>query len=232
MSPAIPGSSTRKSAISHGLNQPRSHLARHRSPAVGIVGALFALLAISACGGSHVNAQSGPTAGTSTPATPTTSSSAHGPTPREAAAAAATAQVRHYEAVLDELSIHADASLNRLNAVATEPNLAQEVGSLNRFREARDRQAGLSKITRLRVDRMRLPAAGTHVRHSIATAHISLCLDVAHVRAYGPSGHSIVPKSRKPYFLTSLTLVNRDYPSPSAWLVSNRTDREVDQCAL
>jgi hypothetical protein len=230
----------RRSITSYGCLSPliSQVLRAVRPSAVGMramsatMAGLVLAMAASGCGGSGVKTQTGPPPSTSPPSSATPTSSPHDPTGRESAATAATAQARRYESVLDELSIHTHASLNQLNDVATEPNLAQEVGALNRFREVHDRQAGLSKITGLRIDRVRLPAVGTHSRHDIATAHVSLCLDVTHVRAYGPSGHSIVPKSRKPYFLTSLTLVNRNYPSPSGWLVSDRTDREVDQCSV
>jgi hypothetical protein len=141
-------------------------------------------------------------------------------------------QARRYELVLDELSIHTHTSLNKLNAVATEPDLAQEIGALNRFRAAGDRQEGLSKITDVRIDRLRLPGARASGRDRQATGQVRLCLDVRQVRAYGRGGNSIVPKGRKPYFLTRLTLVDRNYPSPSGWLVSDRADREVEHCDL
>jgi hypothetical protein len=142
------------------------------------------------------------------------------------------AQARRYESVLNDLSIHAKASLNMLNTVATDADLAEEVGALNHFREARDRQAGFSKITAFRIIHLRLPAVGTRGRRAVATGEIRLCLDVSGVHAYGPSGHSIVPKSRNRYFLTDLSFANRDYPSPAAWLVDRRTDREVEHCDL
>jgi hypothetical protein len=79
-------------------------------------------------------------------------------------------------------------------------------------------------VTRLKV---------THVRlTSLPTIRLRLCLDVSRVRATAPSGRSIVPKSRKPFYLTNLTLTNRAYPAPSMWLVSKVTDREVKTCAV
>lgn len=141
------------------------------------------------------------------------------------------AQARKYEQVLDEVSTRRTTSLTVLTSVATAPDLADEVGSINRLREAHDQVTGHSRVTSVRVDRVALSAqAGRH--GSLPTARVTLCLNVAAVHAVNDKGHSIVPRSRKPYFLTHLTFVNRRYPAGSGWLVSKVTDREVEQCAV
>jgi hypothetical protein len=133
--------------------------------------------------------------------------------------------------VLDELSTHPKASLNALSSVSTAPDLAEEVGSINRFREARDRIVGHSRVTSVRVDRLSVPSEQDHP-NELPAVRVSICLDVTRVHAFDHAGHSIVPKSRKRYFLTRLTVVNRSYPKAATWLVSKVTDREVDQCAV
>jgi len=139
--------------------------------------------------------------------------------------------VERYENLLANLSAHRQASLDPLNSVSTEPDLAQEIGSINRLRDSRDRVSGRSRVTSRRVDKVLIPSAGQE-SHQLPTVQVSICLFVGHVRAVGPSGHSIVPKSRKPYFLTRMTLVNHRYPSASGWLVSKVSDREVTRCEV
>jgi hypothetical protein len=152
-------------------------------------------------------------------------------TPQARAKAEVAAQARKYEQTLDEVSTHRTSSLTVLSSVATAPDLADEVGSINRLREARDRVTGHSLVTGVRVDQVQLPAQSGH-GGSLPTARVTLCLNVAAVHAVNDKGHSIVPRSRKPYFLTHLTFVNRSYPARSGWLVSKVVDREVDQCAV
>jgi hypothetical protein len=153
------------------------------------------------------------------------------PTPRQRAAAAAVTQVRRYEQLLNDLSTDPKASLNRLSSVSTSPDLAEEVGSINRFRDAGDRIVGHSRVTSVRVDAVTVHS-GEHHSKEMPTVRVSLCLNVAQVRAFDRRGHSIVPKSRKPYFLTRLTVVNRSFPKVATWLVSKVTDREVNRCAV
>lgn len=231
MSPAIPGSPTRPPATDHGLKQPR-RLRSRRPPSVRAASAaLTVVFTASACGGSHVNAQTGPVATTSSTAVTSPSKAPRDNTPRQRAEADVAAQVRKYEQVLDEVSTHRKSSLTLLSSVSTAPDLADETGSINRLREARDRVTGHSRVTGMRVDRLSLLAqAGRH--GALPTARVTLCLNVADVHAIDQRGHSIVPKSRKPYFLTHLTLINRSYPTASGWLVSKVTDREVNQCAV
>jgi hypothetical protein len=215
--------------------RPAAVVPHRQLPAVFamLVGSL-AISTVAGCGGNGVHAQTGPTTDNSptvslAPSTPSTPPPV--PTPRQRASVAAVAQVRRYEEVLDDLSTDSKASLNKLSAVSTSPDLAEEVGSINRTREARDRVVGHSRVTGVRVDTVTLPSTG-HGTKPLPTVRVSLCLNVAHVRAFDRGGHSIVPKSRKPYFLTMLTVVNRSYPEKTMWLVSKVTDREVDRCAL
>jgi hypothetical protein len=195
-----------------------------------LVGSL-AISTVAGCGGSGVHAQTGPTSRSSPTTSTARSTLPPGPTPRQRAAAAAVTQVRRYEQLLNDLSTDPKASLNRLSSVSTSPDLAEEVGSINRFREARDRIVGHSRVTSVRVDAVTVPS-GEHHSKRLPTVRVSVCLDVAQVRAFDRGGHSIVPKSRKLYFLTRLTVVNRSFPKAATWLVSKVTDREVNRCAV
>jgi hypothetical protein len=204
---------------------------RSMSAPVALILVAAVLSTMAACGGSNVRAQTGPPVESTPTVSTTPGTSPPDPTPRQAAATGAVAQVRRYESLLDDLSTHPGVSLNELSSVSTAPDLSEEVGSLNRFREARDRIVGHSRVATVRVDGVSLPSA-SHGLKGRATVRVSICLNVAQVHAFNHAGSSIVPKSRKPYFLTHLIVVNRTYPKAASWLVSKVTDREVNRCQV
>lgn len=229
MSPTSPGSLTRMPATQHGLDQSRSQLPRPRALVVGVVAALVPLAMISACGGSDVHAQSGPTSSpiatsqTSPPTQPTTAN------PREQAGIDALAQVVAYEHTLDALAIDRHLSLDRLYRVSTQPDVTNEIAFLNHFRSSGDQQRGLSRVTGTRIDDVSLPRSGGV---QIARARVSICLDVAQVRAVNRKDKSIVNKTRKPYYLTRLVLINTTYPKAADWLVKHVTATEERSCSV
>jgi hypothetical protein len=231
MSPAIPGSSlTRTPAISHGLNRLRSHRLWYRAPAVGTVGALFALLAISACGGSHVNAQSGPATSPVSASSTTPTSQPPSDSPRAQAIAGAIAQVNRYERLLDELAIHPRLSLDRLYVVSTEPDVTDEIAYLNHFRSAGERQIGHVQLSATRAGRVDLTSRPHARPPRYPSVVITTCLKVSGVRTVNSHGKSTVANDRKPYFLTHLTLVNVKFPASGQWLVKRVTDTEEQSC--
>jgi hypothetical protein len=63
-----------------------------------------------------------------------------------------------------------------------------------------------------------------------ATARVSICLNVAHVRAFDRSGKSIVAKTRKPFYLTRIDLIDHGYPTKAKWLVSHVSATEQQSC--
>jgi hypothetical protein len=236
MSPIYRGSAARRAALRSrrrpATKAPTRRLSEMRWSTRVASFAIFGVLvtlSVAACGGSGVNAQAGPTPSTSTVA-PTPSHTPAPPTKSELAGAAASAQVVKYERLLDALSIHPRMSLDRLYTVSTEPDVTEEISSLNQFREARDRQVGTSQVEGTRVDHVSLTdhRAGRHPAYP--TVHITTCVDVRRVRGFGPNGKSIVPKGRKAYLFTHLTLVNTKYPDTSNWLVSKVTDKETSAC--
>lgn len=200
---------------------------RRRSTAcLRLLAGLLVLSTAAACGGgSDVHSQTGPVPSASVSPPPTAAVTA-----RQRAVAAAVTQVTRYERVLDELGIHPTLSLDRLYTVATEPEVLDEVAFFNHFRSAHDRQAGHVKLTATRVDQVDLtnrPHAHTPV---YPTVTVTTCVNVSGVRAFNARGRSIVTSSRKPYFLTHLTLVNLKYPASAGWVVKKVTDTEERTC--
>jgi hypothetical protein len=196
-----------------------------------LIGTLV-VCAVAGCGGgSGLHAQ---TRSASSP--PTTTATSPAPTPthalteRQRATAAVLEQVVRYERLLSELAVHPRLSLNRLDSVSTEPDLAEEIRSMNVLRTAGDRQSGLGTMGATRVNGISLAHRASRHGTTYPTAHVTTCLDVSRVHGYGPGGQSIVPRNRKPFLLTHLTLVNTSYPDASGWLVSKVSDREQDSC--
>jgi hypothetical protein len=184
------------------------------------------MLVASACGGSGVHAQTGPV-----PSDPTsTGSSPTVQTEQQRAGAAAVAQVVKYERTLSELAIHPAMSLNEMYIVSTQPDVTDEIAFLNHFRSAHDRQRGLPQVVSTKVDSVELASAsGTKASHP--TVRVTACINVSGVQAFGPNGKSIVPKSRKPYYVTHFVLVNFKYPDAQAWLVENVSSTEEVSCS-
>jgi hypothetical protein len=212
----------------------RQALAACRTRTTGVGVLLIAVLAVTAagCGGHGVHAQTGPVpvSSTSTAVSPTPSA-ANKPTSRQRAATDATVQVHRYERLIDDLAIHPHLSLDRLYSVSTEPDVTDEIGYLNHFREAHDRQGGHVRVMSTAAGAVELvnrPHADPRRRPTI---EITACIDVASVQAFGKSGHSIVPKTRKPYYLTRLDLTNVNYPDPRSWLVTKVSARELSSCS-
>jgi hypothetical protein len=120
--------------------------------------------------------------------------------------------VRRYERLLDLLSIHPQRRLDQLYSVTTQPNVTDEIAFLNHFRAAHDRQHGYASVVSAKVDSAVLSAAKD------AVIRLTACIDVRHVRAVDRNGQSIVPKSRKPYYLSRFLLVASRYPTRQNWV--------------
>jgi hypothetical protein len=201
---------------------------RRSTAHLGLLAGLIALSTVAACGGgSAAHTQTGEGA---LPSASTSSSPTAALTARQRAVAAATAQVNRYEQVLDELGIHPTLSLDRLYTVATEPEVLDEIAYYNHFRSAHDRQAGHVKLTATRVDRVDLTNRPHTHPPVYPTVKITTCVNVSGVRAFDAQGRSIVARSRKPYFLTHLTLVNLKYPATTGWVVKKVADTEERTC--
>lgn len=185
--------------------------------ALTVVGVL-----LSGCGGSGTHLQSPP----SSPSTPTANSPAS-PTandPAQQAKAVAIRQVQTYERTLDALASDPKLPLDRLYTVTTQPNVTDEVAFFNRFRAAGNRQHGVVRIVSARVD------GGVQSSQKGSTLHVTACIDVTHVRAVDRHGKSIVPKQRKPFYLTRFLLADPKYPTKQAWLITKVTADEVTSC--
>jgi hypothetical protein len=138
------------------------------------------------------------------------------------------AQVKRYELLLSELAIHPRMPLDRLNTVSTEPDVTDEIGFLNHFRSSHDRQLGSARVVSTKVVSVHLGQSAAKSNRS--TVHVTACLDVSGVRAIGRDGKSIVPRSRKPFYVAHLQLVKVGFKGRETWLVSKAAATEEQSC--
>jgi hypothetical protein len=194
-----------------------AHLLQRTAATLAV--SLVAVIAAGCSNASGVQTQPGP--GPSDPTHAVASASPNNPS--QLVGEAAIAQVGRYERVLDDLFLTPRTSVRKLYAVSTQPDVNNEIADINRFRAANDHQSGRTEVTSTRIDSVDLAGNPPTVR-------VTACVNVAAVRAIGPTGKSIVPKSRPTYYLTHLTLVNFKYPAKGAWLVKAVTNTGVAKC--
>lgn len=170
----------------------------------------------------------GPTTTSQTSTTATTTP----PSETEKASAGASALVKRYYAIVDELGQNVGASLNGLNSVATGVQLSAEQTLLKSQRKDRQRQTGDTLVVKLEVQSVNLdnsdPAAG-----KVPTVQIDVCWDVSKVDVLDANGKSIVSPNRPDTGWTRLTIANYHYRTdPSGgWRVATGQDLTRDPCA-
>jgi hypothetical protein len=224
--------STRTRGVSRIAGQivacPGSPPASWRPPITVLVVAFLSILLAAGCGGSGVHAQTAPLKAQPTAASPSPTGTVLTETQR--AGRAAAARVPIYERLLSELAIHRNMSLNKLYSVSTQPDATDEIAFLTHFRAAHDQQRGFVRVVSTKIEKVDLTDR-PHQRHPVhPTVHVTACLNVTTVQAVGPGGRSIVPRSRKPYFLSHLVLVNFKYPARRTWLVQRVSATEERSC--
>jgi hypothetical protein len=202
--------------------RPRKQIA-----SIVAIGVLASAL-LAACGGSGVHAQGDPTPSVSI-TTPSSVATPKAPSKSAQAVAAAVVQVKKYERLLGEFAIHPGMSLDRLYSVSTQPDVTDEIAFLNHFRSSGDRQHGLTRVVSAKVISVELAGQGP-ARSPRPTVQLKVCLDVSGVHAFGREGKSIVPASRKPFYLAHLRLVKVRYQKRPTWLVANVAATEERSC--
>jgi hypothetical protein len=216
----------------HGptVANPDSRPVGRRLLTAALAVASLPILLAAGCGGRGVDPQSAPPKSQPTAASPSPTVTA--PTELQRAGQDAAVRVPIYERLLSELAIHRNLPVNKLYGVSTQPDVNQEISSINSLRERQERQIGLVRVVGTRVDHVDLTNR-PHGRHArLPTIRVTACLNVSGVQGLDANGRSVVPKTRKPYLLAHLTLTNARYPQPSKWLVSRVSDEETRTCAV
>jgi hypothetical protein len=186
------------------------------------------LAAVSACGG---NAQdpspSAPSSSLSAPA-----SSAASTNPSVSATADATAIMRDYFAVVDEVGQDPTADLKRLRAVATSTQLSAIQTLLRSQHDQGQRQVGTTAINKLTVQSVNLDNSDSSAG-KVPSVVIDVCWDVSKVDVLDKSGTSIVSPNRPDTGWTRYTVANYQYATDptGGWRVATGQDLKQKPCA-
>jgi hypothetical protein len=194
---------------------------------------ILMLAAVSACGDSDAGAPPSPsasTSGSSSPTAPTTSASESSTS--DLATIDATAAIRNYYAVVDELRSDPSSDLEQLKSVATSAQLNAVQTLIRRQRDEGQRQTGATSISELTVQSVNLdnsdPNAG-----KVPAVVIDVCWDVSKVDVLDESGKSIISPDRPNTGWTRYTVANYAYAADptGAWRVATGQDLEQAPCA-
>lgn len=192
--------------------------------------AALLLAAVSACAG---DGNSSPTSPTSpTPSTPDSSDSTMPPpTETELASEAASAVLRKYYEVRNDLRQHPNLPLKRLGAVAVSSELSAQHLLVKKEREAGHRQVGDTKVAQFKVQSVNLdnsdPTAG-----KVPTVQIDVCADVSDVDFVDAGGNSIISSDRPDSGWIRFLVSNYEWDSDpdGGWRVSSSQDLEREPC--
>lgn len=190
------------------------------------------LAAVTACGNSDADSPPPPPVSSSLSAPTTSSPTSPSPTtPSEEATADATAAMREYFVVIDEVGQDPSADLGRLDEVATSTQLSAIENLLRRQHEQGQRQTGTTVISDLTVQSVSLdksdPAGG-----KAPAVVIDVCWDVSQVDVLDRSGESLVAPGRPDTGWTRYTVANYEYAVDPAggWRVATGQDLERTPC--
>jgi hypothetical protein len=193
--------------------------------------AALLLAAVSAC--ADDGNSSSPTSPTSpTPSTPdSTESTTPPPTETEIASEAASAALRKYYEVRNDVRQHPKVPLKRLGGVAVSSELSAQRLLVAKEREAGHRQVGDTKVAQFKVQSVNLdnsnPTAG-----KVPTVQIDVCADVSDVDFVDARGNSIISADRPDSGWIRFLVSNYEwYSDPDGgWRVASSQDLEREPC--
>jgi hypothetical protein len=192
--------------------------------------AALLLAAVSACAG---NGNTGPTSPTSpTPSTPDSGDSTMPPpTETELASEAASAVLRKYYEVRNDLRQDPKLPLKRLDAVAVSGELSAQLLLVKKEREAGHRQVGDTTVAQFTVQSVNLdnsdPTSG-----KVPTVQIDVCADVSGVDFVDAGGDSIISSDRPDSGWIRFIVSNYEWDADpdGGWRVASSQDLEREPC--
>jgi hypothetical protein len=192
--------------------------------------AALLLAAVSACAG---NGNSSPTSPTSpTPSTPDSGDSTMPPpTETELASEAASAVLRKYYEVRNDLRQDPKLPLKRLDAVAVSGELSAQLLLVKKEREAGHRQVGDTTVAQFTVQSVNLdnsdPTSG-----KVPTVQIDVCADVSDVDFVDAGGDSIISSDRPDSGWIRFIVSNYEWDADpdGGWRVASSQDLEREPC--
>jgi hypothetical protein len=193
--------------------------------AAAAVAVVFTVSSCSSTGDASSTAPTSTASVTSSSAAPTTTD------PSDDARSQAVALVPTYVRTIDDLYLDPSRPLDDIYEVAVAPEATAQATAIGTFRSQGLRQVGRSQLvtaTAESVDLTTDPAASPSP--TLPTVVVTACVDVSEVQATNASGNSVIPADRPRYLISRLTVVNPNYPDPSAWKVSEAPNRQAQSC--
>lgn len=193
--------------------------------------AALLLAAVTACAGDAPDAPASDPTGTADAVSPPATSATTPTTTSEAAAADASALVRSFYAVRDELRINPTLRLAKLRSVAIGGELTAQRTLFTRERELGQHQTGQTKIAELTVEGVVLdnsdPDGGR-----VPTVQVDVCYDVGGVDILDSNGTSVVSDDRPDTGWIRYLVSNYKFEAdPSgSWRVASSENLERPPC--
>lgn len=195
-----------------------------------IAAAALLLVAMTSCAndGQDPAANASPTPSSSTP-TPT--ATATPPSDTELASEAASATLRKYYDVRNQLRQNPRRPLSLLDQVAISTELAAQKNLFNKERKQGLHQVGATKVAEIEVQSVNLdnsdPKAG-----KVPTVQIDLCFDVSEVDVVDADGKSVISPDRPDTGWIQFLVSNYQWDAnPNAgWRVASSKDIERTPC--
>jgi hypothetical protein len=195
---------------------------------ISVLATALLLAAMAGCAGGNDPAAT-PSQTPSSPA-PTTATSTP-PTDSEKASAAASAVLRKYNEVGNQLREDPSRPLSLLNSVAISTELASLRNLIRNERERGLHQVGDTKIAVLTVESVNLdnsdPKAG-----KVPTVQVDVCFDVSHVDVVDKDGKSVVSADRPDTAWVQFLVANYrwDKDPDGGWRVASGHDLKRKPC--
>jgi hypothetical protein len=201
----------------------------HVRGATRVATAVLLLVAVTACADDGndptTNPSPSPTTSASTTATPTPRSDSEG------ASEAASAVLRRYYDVRNQLRKDAAQPLTLLEEVAASTELAAQQNLFKKERKQGLHQVGTTKVAELEVQSVNLdnsdPKAG-----KVPTVQIDLCFDVSQVDVVDANGKSVISPDRPDTGWIQFLVSNYQWDTDpdGGWRVASSQDLERTPC--
>lgn len=196
--------------------------------AIAVATAVLLLVAVTSC----ANDSTDPVpSGTPTSSSPAATAATTPPSETEVASAAASATLRQYYNVRNQLRQDPSQPLTLLKSVAISTELSAQQNLFKKERKQGLHQVGQTAIAQLEVRSVNLdnsdPKAG-----KIPTVQIELCFDVGDVDVVDKNGKSVISPDRPDTGWIQFVVANYEWDSnpAGAWRVASSKDIERTPC--
>jgi hypothetical protein len=196
---------------------------------ISLATAVLLLVAVPSCAndGNDPEASGSPTPSSPAPTTATTTP----PSETEVASAAASATLRQYYDVRNQLRQDPSQPLSLLDSVAISTELAAQRNLFKKERKEGLHQVGSTEIAKLEVQSVNLDNSDPTVG-KVPTVQVDLCFDVSDVDVVDANGESVVSPDRPDTGWIQFLVSNYEWDSDpdGGWRVASSQDMERTPC--